>query len=43
MNSFGKRNRVIEWIDYRLPILTFLRHELQEYPTPFSSRPSFWC
>jgi quinol-cytochrome oxidoreductase complex cytochrome b subunit len=23
-----------EWIDYRLPILTFLRRELHEYPTP---------
>jgi ubiquinol-cytochrome c reductase cytochrome b subunit len=34
MNTSSKRNRVIEWIDYRLPIFTFLRHELQEYPTP---------
>ena len=25
---------MIEWIDYRLPIFTFLRHELNEYPTP---------
>jgi ubiquinol-cytochrome c reductase cytochrome b subunit len=25
---------VIGWIDYRLPIFTFLRHELYEYPTP---------
>src|SRR3982074_2826827 len=25
---------VIRWIDYRLPIFTFLRHELHEYPTP---------
>jgi quinol-cytochrome oxidoreductase complex cytochrome b subunit len=23
-----------EWIDYRLPIFTFLRRELHEYPTP---------
>ena len=27
-------NRVSEWIDYRLPIFTFLRRELHEYPTP---------
>src|SRR6266487_2217449 len=25
---------VSEWIDYRLPIFTFLRRELHEYPTP---------
>src|SRR5262249_52178175 len=29
-----RRSRVIEWIDYRLPIFTFLRRELNEYPTP---------
>lgn len=28
------RSRIIEWIDYRLPIFTLLRHELDEYPTP---------
>jgi ubiquinol-cytochrome c reductase cytochrome b subunit len=27
-------NPVIRWIDYRLPIFTFLHHELHEYPTP---------
>src|SRR6266496_125976 len=27
-------NSVSEWIDYRLPIFTFLRRELHEYPTP---------
>ncbi len=27
-------NPVIRWIDYRLPIFTFLNHELNEYPTP---------
>jgi ubiquinol-cytochrome c reductase cytochrome b subunit len=25
---------VLDWIDYRLPIFTFLRHELKQYPTP---------
>ncbi|MFN5039607.1 MAG: cytochrome b [Bradyrhizobium sp.] len=27
-------NPVVRWIDYRLPIFTFLNHELHEYPTP---------
>src|SRR5712672_2052407 len=27
-------NPVIRWIDYRLPIFTFLHRELHEYPTP---------
>jgi quinol-cytochrome oxidoreductase complex cytochrome b subunit len=27
-------NQVIRWIDHRLPIFTFLHHELHEYPTP---------
>jgi len=27
-------NPVIRWIDYRLPIFTFLHHELNVYPTP---------
>ena len=27
-------NPVIRWIDCRLPVFTFLHHELHEYPTP---------
>ena len=27
-------NSVIRWIDHRLPIFTFLNHELNAYPTP---------
>src|SRR6059058_3491658 len=27
-------NRVIRWIDYRLPFVAMLQHELYEYPTP---------
>src|SRR5215471_9058383 len=27
-------SRVIDWIDSRLPIFTFLRRELHEYPAP---------
>jgi quinol-cytochrome oxidoreductase complex cytochrome b subunit len=29
-----KKGGVIEWLDYRLPVFTFLNHELNEYPTP---------
>jgi ubiquinol-cytochrome c reductase cytochrome b subunit len=29
-----KKGGVIEWIDYRLPVFSFLDHELNEYPTP---------
>src|SRR6202165_82939 len=34
MSSTEFSNPVIRWIDYRLPIFTFLHHELHEYPTP---------
>jgi ubiquinol-cytochrome c reductase cytochrome b subunit len=34
-------NGVSEWIDYRLPIFTLLRRELNEYPTP-RNRTSLW-
>jgi quinol-cytochrome oxidoreductase complex cytochrome b subunit len=38
MSATGKptafRNPVIRWIDHRLPMFTFLDHELNEYPTP---------
>ena len=27
-------NPVVRWIDHRLPIFTFMDHELNEYPTP---------
>jgi ubiquinol-cytochrome c reductase cytochrome b/c1 subunit len=30
-NGYG---RLIRWIDYRLPFVSFLEHELHEYPTP---------
>jgi ubiquinol-cytochrome c reductase cytochrome b subunit len=29
-----KKGGVVEWLDYRLPIFTFVNHELNEYPTP---------
>ncbi len=28
------KNPVVEWIDYRLPIFTFMKHETVDYPTP---------
>ena len=27
-------NPVVKWIDHRLPVFTFLHHEMHEYPTP---------
>jgi ubiquinol-cytochrome c reductase cytochrome b subunit len=30
----NKTSGVIEWIDYRLPVFSFLRKELNDYPTP---------
>src|SRR6266853_1939175 len=26
--------RLVRWIDHRLPVFTFLNHELNDYPTP---------
>src|SRR6202140_2303995 len=28
------QSKVIRWIDHRLPVFTFMNHELVEYPTP---------
>ncbi len=33
-------NPIVKWIDYRLPIFTFMHHELNEYPTPRNL--SYW-
>jgi ubiquinol-cytochrome c reductase cytochrome b/c1 subunit len=33
-------NRVIRWIDHRLPFVALLRHELYDYPTPRNL--SYW-
>ena len=32
--SDKRMHPVMQWIDYRLPIFTFINHELHEYPTP---------
>ncbi|WP_343559414.1 cytochrome b [Kiloniella sp. b19] len=34
MSTFKPKNPVAAWIDHRLPIFTFLNHEMNEYPTP---------
>src|SRR5919199_2344921 len=28
------RNKIVRWIDHRIPIFTFMNHELNQYPTP---------
>jgi quinol-cytochrome oxidoreductase complex cytochrome b subunit len=30
----GRISRIVRWIDYRLPFVAMLEHELNEYPTP---------
>ncbi|MAI15145.1 MAG: cytochrome b [Rhodospirillaceae bacterium] len=34
MSSPKLTNPVARWIDHRLPVFTFLHHEMHEYPTP---------
>jgi ubiquinol-cytochrome c reductase cytochrome b/c1 subunit len=36
----GRMSRVIQWIDYRLPFVGMLQHELYDYPTPRNL--SYW-
>ena len=33
-NNKNNSNSVIEWIDYRLPIISMLKHSAVDYPTP---------
>jgi quinol-cytochrome oxidoreductase complex cytochrome b subunit len=40
MNGATSQDRIIKWIDQRLPVFTFLEHELREYPTP--KNLSYW-
>jgi quinol-cytochrome oxidoreductase complex cytochrome b subunit len=30
----AKQHKLVRWIDHRLPIFTFMSHELNDYPTP---------
>jgi len=34
MAHSGTQNRLVRWVDHRLPVFTFMAHELNEYPTP---------
>ncbi len=34
MSAPAFKNPVVRWIDHRLPIFSFMDHELNEYPTP---------
>jgi ubiquinol-cytochrome c reductase cytochrome b subunit len=36
----GRISRIIRWIDYRLPFVAMVEHELYEYPTPRNL--SYW-
>jgi ubiquinol-cytochrome c reductase cytochrome b subunit len=36
----GRASRIIRWIDYRLPFVAMVEHELHEYPTPRNL--SYW-
>src|SRR5438874_6103049 len=38
--SLGRTSRIIRWIDYRLPFVAMLQHELYDYPTPRNL--SYW-
>ncbi len=40
MSAPSFKNPVVRWIDHRLPIFTFMNHELNEYPTP--KNLSYW-
>ena len=33
-NSNNKQKGIINWIDYRLPVVSFLKHSAVDYPTP---------
>ena len=34
MAAAPSQNKLVRWIDHRLPIFTFMNHELNDYPTP---------
>lgn len=34
MAAPAKQNPLVRWIDHRLPVFTFVNHELNDYPTP---------
>ena len=34
MQTQNFKSPVVRWIDHRLPVFSFMHHELHEYPTP---------
>jgi ubiquinol-cytochrome c reductase cytochrome b subunit len=40
MNGQSMISGLVKWVDYRMPIFTFMNHELNEYPTPRNL--SYW-
>ena len=34
MSELNLKNPVLKWIEYRLPIFAFMKHETVDYPTP---------
>jgi ubiquinol-cytochrome c reductase cytochrome b/c1 subunit len=34
------QSKIVRWIDHRLPVFTFMQHELYDYPTPRNL--SYW-
>lgn len=40
MAAPAQQNKIVRWIDHRLPIFTFMQHELNDYPTP--KNLSYW-
>jgi quinol-cytochrome oxidoreductase complex cytochrome b subunit len=34
MAAPATQNKLVRWIDHRLPVFTFMSHELNDYPTP---------
>jgi quinol-cytochrome oxidoreductase complex cytochrome b subunit len=40
MATAPSQNKLVKWIDHRLPIFSFMQHELYDYPTPRNL--SYW-
>jgi quinol-cytochrome oxidoreductase complex cytochrome b subunit len=40
MAALRSQSKIVRWIDHRLPVFTFLEHELNDYPTPRNL--SYW-
>ncbi len=40
MAGSAPQNNLVRWIDHRLPVFTFMNHELRDYPTPRNL--SYW-